>query len=260
LVGAVVIIQGLALGELIERRRRPGEAPPTDWYAWTLVGLTWLVALTYFFACLHKLNQDWLSPDGSAAPAVLLASVEPLLVPLAGSPERALAIVAGPAIYSTLALELVLPILLFGRRTRLLGCLVGIGFHLPMLVQRVGDFPVLILAFYPLFLSAPEAQAVLARCLERPSPARLASGLALGAALVALSARSEPLKQLAIDTDPLVLLLRDLLLFGSLILFAWIVVVLAGLLIERAFARLRQGQESGVRSRESGVKFAIPDS
>jgi hypothetical protein len=82
-------------------------------------------------------------------------------------------VLAPVAIYGTLAIELSLPILMLVRKTRLLGVLIGLVFSLGMILQGVSDFPVLIVALYPTFLSLAQARESVDRCRTRPRIARL---------------------------------------------------------------------------------------
>jgi hypothetical protein len=252
LVASSIIAQALVGGELVERwlASRQVDPAPTDWLGWTRRGLGWLLVSTYFFAFYHKLNWGWLSPEGSKASVVLLDVVAPLLKPLVGSDERALELLAFPAIYGTLAVELALAVLLPLRRTALTACLLGIVFHLPMLIHRVDDFPVAVLAFYPLFLSETEAQALLATCLARPQVVRLAAGSLFGVALVLLTANTEPLMRLRDGPTPALEWLADGLAYATLLLVAWVATSLAAILLQRRTAQV------AARSRPVGVAQA----
>jgi hypothetical protein len=175
----VVLILGVAeWTERIARRRGPAIAP-AEWYAWTLVGLRWVCALTYFFAFFYKLNPNWFSPE-SRAPAFLISPLEPLL-DLLGVPDGYHLLLTPVAIYGTLLVELSLPILLLARRTRLPGGLMGLVFSAGMIAQGVSDFPVLIVAFYAAFLSLAQARELVDRCLARPTIARLVATAAFSA-------------------------------------------------------------------------------
>jgi hypothetical protein len=180
MAGGLLVILLLGVGEWIERAVRRGrpDSRRTDWYGWTLTGLAWVCALTYLFAFFYKLNEYWLRPGGIAA-SFLIRPVEPILLGLGLEPEPHLA-VRRAAAYGTLLIELALPLLLFGRRTRLFGCLLGLVFHLPMIARGVVDFPTLIVAFYAAFLGLGQARELLRRCLARPSRALLVGMAVLG--------------------------------------------------------------------------------
>ena len=231
---SVLLLQVLSLAELGERawqRGRP-DSRATDWHGWTLTGLSWLAALTYATAFFHKLNLGWLDPQSNKGPSMLVASVEPFLVLLGYGSERALPLLAPPAIYGTLLIEAALPFLLLHPGTRLLGCFIGIGFHLPMLVQRVGDFPVILMAFYPLFMTAEQARALLRHCVARPSGLRLAATLAFGVFLFVAMTRAEPLMHLRSEgAEPLLLLAHEALSYVTLALFVHVFCVVADLLL-----------------------------
>jgi hypothetical protein len=233
-LGALAVILIFGLAEIVERAgpRAPGDGEATDWYGWTLKGLTWLCALTYFFAAFHKLNPTFLTLATSTAPPFILLLVEPF-----GIPRDAALPLLGPAvIYGTIATEASLPLLLMGRRTRLLGCLVGLVFHLAMMARGIFDFPVSILAFYPLFMSREEARALLARHLTRPSPVRLAIAVlvAIGGA-VTLGA-SEYVRNLHVNAanfESVVLWAHGALLYATFFLFAYVITTVGAMLFDR---------------------------
>jgi hypothetical protein len=182
MAAALLVIVTLAIGEWLQRFARRKHLDPERgvWYSWTLFGLAVVCCLTYHFAFFYKLNPSWLS-SGSAAPSFLIRPLAPILEPLGVPSDLYRPVLAAVAIYGTLIVELVLPLLLLLPRTRVLGCLVGLVFHLPMLVQGVLDFPILILACYPAFLSVTQARELVRRCLARPRAAHLALVVALGA-------------------------------------------------------------------------------
>jgi hypothetical protein len=178
MIGGLLMVLALALGEWGERlvthwRHR---RPRIDWLRVTLRGLAGICALTYFFAFFYKLNREWFSASSGGLP-FLTRPLAPILTWL--DAPAASAAVGAVSIYGTLLLEVALPCLLFLPRTRRLGCFLGAGFHLPMLMQRVIDFPVLILAFYPAFLESGEA-AALRGWLRHPPWRRLVAAAALG--------------------------------------------------------------------------------
>jgi hypothetical protein len=177
MAAAAAVVLALAAGEWAGRlRRRADAAPRPDWYAATLAGLAWIGALTYLFAFLYKLNTTWFS-RGSPAPGFLIRSIAPVLGPLGVPGWRPVA--GALAIHATLLVELALPPLLFHPRTRRVACLLGVIFHLPMVWGGVGDFPVIILAFYAAFLSREDLGDLLRR-LARPTAVRAAAAAALG--------------------------------------------------------------------------------
>src|SRR5262249_34000224 len=146
----------------------------------TLTGLASVCTLTYVFACFYKLNPVWFSPQ-SPAPPFLMHPIAPILA-RAGALRSVEGVLAPVAIYGTLVVEALLPVLLLGRRTWLFGCFVGIAFHVPMLIKGVTDFPTLIIAFYPAFATRAEVAEVLRRCRARPAWPRLGATAALGGA------------------------------------------------------------------------------
>jgi hypothetical protein len=227
----VVLILGLAeWTELIARRRAPAVAP-TEWYAWTLVGLRWICALTYFFAFFYKLNPNWFSSE-SRAPAFLLSPLEPLL-DLLGVPGGYHLVLAPVAIYGTLAIELSLPALMLVERTRLAGALIGLVFNLGMILQGVSDFPVLIVAFYPAFLSLAQARELVHRCLARPTLARLAATALVSALWFAQNRPRANWMYLHTNLPAPLMAAYSGLAFASFVLLIYVAVTLAAWLFER---------------------------
>jgi hypothetical protein len=235
MVGALTMVLVLALAELVERATRSGrpDDAPTDWYAWTRTGLLWLCGLTYAFAALSKLNPVWFSLENSPA----LDFVLPYTY-LLGIPGRnAVALLGYPAIYGTVAVEALLPFMLLWRRTRLLGFFLGLLFHLPMLGQGLMDFPLIMMAFYPLFMSGEEARELCDR-IKRPSPLPLASTLVLGCLGAFTIWRDRPDRlQRGLGEDPLLILAHEGMLFISFFLFAHVTTTLAAWLLEARATR-----------------------
>ncbi len=173
MAGALLVILILAIAEWIDlaARGRKRAAPSKAWYEWTLIGLRCICTLTYFFAFFYKLNPNWFSPAGKA-PSFLIRPLKPLL-DLLGMTAGFSGVLAPISIYGTLVVEFSLPMLLFLRRTRLLGCFIGIVFSLGMVGQGVADFPILIVAFYAAFLSRAEARALVERFCVRPTTGKI---------------------------------------------------------------------------------------
>ena len=126
---SLVLIFGLA--ELIERWRQRGQGRPSPWLGWTIAGLVALVSITYFFSSFYKWNPVFFWPRSSPA----LEFATPYAALLGLPPQVALRLLAWPFILGTVLLELLLPVLLLWRRTRLAGTLVGLVFHLLMMGQ-----------------------------------------------------------------------------------------------------------------------------
>jgi len=233
MAGALALILLLGLLELADRVLQRGRASVggTDWYGWTLIGLTWLCALTYAFAAFHKLNPRWFSPANSPGVDFILMTLRSL-----GLPRDAAGLLGYPIIFGVVVVEGGLPFLLMHRRTRLFGCLLGCLFHLPMLAAGVMDFPTVILAFYPLFLSVEEARAVLARCLTRPSLVRLGCTAAVGGiGAVAISRAEQPNSYYvgSLGLEPLLMVAHSALLYLTFFLVVYVACTLAALLIDR---------------------------
>jgi hypothetical protein len=177
LAAALLVVLVFDLAELWERRVAGGGPTPTDWYRWTLIGLMLLLSLTYLFSAFHKLNPVWFSYRDGKAVDFIKEFVQALNLPRGG-----LAVALGYlAMYGTVVLEAGVPLLLL-RRTRLLGFFLGLLLHLPMLGFGVLDFPIVALAFYPLFMQPDEARALLARLRARPSIWRIGATLVMGGA------------------------------------------------------------------------------
>jgi hypothetical protein len=236
MAGGLLVILLLGSAEWLEGPARRGRsaARRTDWYGWTLTGLAWICALTYFFAFFYKLNDYWL-PRSGVALNFLIRPVEPIADGLGLLPSFQSAL-APVATYGTLLAESLLPPLLFWRRTRLLGCLVGLVFHLPMVAQGVVDFPSLIVAFYPAFLSLGETREVLRRGLARPGIARLAGTLALGGFWIWAFQRSPKLDAMygsEPGLDPLAAVAFNGLTCATLLGFSYLTLTLGAWLLER---------------------------
>ena len=236
---AALLILGSA--ELIEnavcqrwRRAR------TDWYGWTITGLTWLCALTYAFAMLHKLNWTFLSLADSTAPPFAFVFVEPLGI----SRETSLVVFGYAAIYGTLAIEAALPFLLMWRPTRMFGCFLGVSFHLAMMARGIMDFPTLILGFYPLFMTVDEARELLSRFATRPSPLRLATTVvvaAIGALIISRSAYVHDLYANPVDLEPVLMWVHSALLYATFFWFAYVLATVGAILLHRGSARSGYG-------------------
>lgn len=104
------------------------------------------VLILYFFAVFHKLNSDFLNPQVSCATDLLKAQnilnfpIIPELFAFAG--------------YFTLFIEIAIPLLLFFKRTRKSGILIGILFHSVLAYSSYNgyfDFSSMMFALYFLF-------------------------------------------------------------------------------------------------------------
>jgi hypothetical protein len=234
MVAALAIVLILGLAEMLDgaaRRARP-RTERTDWLGWTLTGLRSLCVLTYAFAVFHKLNASFFSLATSTAPPFALLFLETAGI----SRDTALALFGYPTIYATLATEAVIPILLLRRSTRLLGCFIGVTFHLAMMAHGILDFPVLIVGFYPLFMSLEEARALLDRLLTRPSPVRMAITVALIIGGVAIIARSPYLHNLYENPTELEFIanwVHSTVLHLTFFLFAYVTCTVGAMLLDR---------------------------
>ena len=105
--------------------------------------------LLYLFTVVHKLNTDFFNPAVSCA--VSMHHEVAQLFP--GVPEGAWT--WWPTIIGTIVIELAIPLLFVSRRTRQIGVLLGLGFHLFLALHPHGgiySFTGLLFTLYYLFL------------------------------------------------------------------------------------------------------------
>ncbi|MGI9518328.1 MAG: hypothetical protein ACR2NP_14830 [Pirellulaceae bacterium] len=112
----------------------------------------WQLVLLYLFAALAKLNWDYLNPEVSSATA-LFDGVTSIFAWL---PQNHLT--EQTAIYGSIALEIVIPVLLLFRRTRLAGIGCAVAFHMvlsihPLWATSILTFTMMIFAMLVLFAS-----------------------------------------------------------------------------------------------------------
>ena len=140
---AIVVVGGAIAG-----RCRP--APTTT----RIIGPLRLTLLAFYsFAAFAKLNADFFDPAVSCAVFYLRESADSwgalaLVDGLGGAGERAVAVIVA-------VVELSIPVLLFLRRTRNLGVVVGLVFHLVLAVDRshqFADFSSILAVLFLLFL------------------------------------------------------------------------------------------------------------
>ncbi len=105
-----------------------------------------MVLLVYFFAAIAKLNDSFLDEEISCGTHMLQTIFQTGPLQIDASPLNPL------GIWGTIAIELTIPLLLLFRRTRLLGVLVGGGFHFTLFVEGHMPFSGFALAFYALFI------------------------------------------------------------------------------------------------------------
>lgn len=115
-----------------------------------------LLILLYFFGIFHKINADFLDPDASCAVALYTSFMDATRLSAFGLNEWLPGRHA--AIWLTFVAEGLAIALLFSRRHKFLGFLIGVPFH--VLIAFTGyayyiDFSTIVLALYTLFL--PEA-------------------------------------------------------------------------------------------------------
>lgn len=104
--------------------------------------------ITYFFTFFHKLNLDFLNPAVSCATYFYRLSVPQPLVAWGPNPAG---IFGYFLIYSTLLFEALIPLLLSFRKTRGIGILLGLLFHIALGITNY-HFSVMVYAIYLLFL------------------------------------------------------------------------------------------------------------
>jgi predicted DCC family thiol-disulfide oxidoreductase YuxK len=139
-----------------------------------------ILCLTYFFAFFHKLNSGWLSTGNNFAGDFLIPCFKPVLSLINVPDAVVFHYLSLLSIYSTLAIEFSLPILLLIQLTRVLGCVVGIIFHIIMMTSGIFDFPSIILAFYPLFFEEDELRNILTNRILKVTPGKFYVSFAIG--------------------------------------------------------------------------------
>ncbi len=143
----VLIVGGCVLAQLgwltVRARRLPSPAAAFDTIA---PFLRVAVIVVYATAAVAKLNSGFLDPVTSCAASMSrqVAWFDPALLDGSWRIE--------PAIWGTVATEVALPVLLAVRRTRLLGVVVGVGFHVVLALAGNVPFTALAFALYVAFL------------------------------------------------------------------------------------------------------------
>ena len=151
-VGDHILLVGLSgaclLGHWVASALRE-RCPPTAGEIWEAAApfLRASALIVYAFAALSKMNGDFLDPELSCA-ATMSANVTWFDPSLLGSWR------VEPAIWSTILIEATLPVLLAVRRTRGLGLVLGVGFHVVLALAGNVPFAAVMLALYSAFLPA----------------------------------------------------------------------------------------------------------
>lgn len=112
------------------------------------------LVLLYLFTVVHKLNEDFFNPAVSCAVSMHHEVAE--LFP--GLPEGPWT--WWPTIIGTIVIELAIPLLFISRRTRSIGVMIGLGFHLFLALHPHGgiySFTGLLFTLYFVFLSDESA-------------------------------------------------------------------------------------------------------
>ena len=138
-------------------RRRTFDIEADDWLELFRPTVCLLVVLLYCFAAFHKLNSGYFSQHSYALTLyedIALGVQMRSLSPLFPMDESFLAILP----HLSLLTELLIPLLLFFKPSRVLGILLGFCFHLLLSFKEFPhgtDFPTLLGAAYVLFLPSP---------------------------------------------------------------------------------------------------------
>jgi len=147
---------------------------------WFCRAMRHVIAITYLFAFIHKLNYAWFDPSVHSAGDFLYVFARPVLRIIGGEGPTAHGAIGQMAVYSTLITEAALPILLWVRRFRPYGVMLGIAFHVVMMAQSILDYPTLILGFYPLFFEEAELRAFLRDAVAVVTPGKLWATFGIG--------------------------------------------------------------------------------
>jgi len=123
LVMNIVMLIGLIVVWVREKYRANPEDVRSQWLLSVAPLIRMAVAVLYFFTVFHKINQAYFNPDVSCASSMLgeIAVIYPFI------PKGGLIDIL--AIYGTLVIEALIPILMFIPRTRLLGGVAALCFH-----------------------------------------------------------------------------------------------------------------------------------
>jgi len=121
----------------------------TSWFLSFEPMLRAQLLVVYAWACWHKLNTDWFDIHKSCGVDLYLRVAAKFpFIPWPTGPAALTGVV-----YGTVVIEGLLPLLLFSRRTRLLGISLGLGLHFAFGLTLFYDFSMAMLSL--LFLFAP---------------------------------------------------------------------------------------------------------
>jgi hypothetical protein len=122
LMNAVMLI-GLIVVWVRERHHANVEDVCSQWLQTVAPVIRIAVVILYFFTVFHKINQAYFNPNVSCASSMLreIGIIYPI-IPSGGLMDTL-------AIYGTLVIEALIPILMLIPRTRLLGGVLALGFH-----------------------------------------------------------------------------------------------------------------------------------
>ncbi len=122
LMNAVMLI-GLIAAWVRNKRHSPLEDLGSQWLLTVAPIIRMAVVILYFFTVFHKINQAYFNPDVSCGSSMLREiSIMYPIIPSGGLMDTF-------AIYGTLVIEALIPILMIIPRTRLLGGVLALGFH-----------------------------------------------------------------------------------------------------------------------------------
>lgn len=117
------VMLAVLIGALIKEKRAPNVDARGVWVTIVAPMMRMSVAILYFFTVFHKINRAYFNPDVSCASTMLheIGGMYPII------PAGVFA--DNLAIYGTLLIEGLIPILMFIPRTRLAGGVLALGFH-----------------------------------------------------------------------------------------------------------------------------------
>jgi hypothetical protein len=166
LFGALVngaFVAGIAVLAL-QRRGRAARVDRGELFEAIAPAVRLALLVLYFFAFLHKLNTDWFDLEVSCG-AELYAAVRQQVPFLPGSaPWNRL------AVYGSLAIEAIIPLLLTFARTRHVGILTGAGFHWLLALHPFHafyNFSSMLFALFMLFVAPSVVHAAFGGARER---------------------------------------------------------------------------------------------
>jgi len=178
IVFAWVVNLTLLTALLIARLRQTDLSVSSGWYRTFAPWLRIELAVLYFFTVFHKINESYFNIEWSCASTMYrqIASWLPLM-PSANWSQYC-------AVYGTLLIEVAIPILLFSRRSRVAGAVLGVLFHGFLALYSfpgLFSFSATMTALYTVFIpSELAARIVVPSWLRRFRPYAVGAFAALG--------------------------------------------------------------------------------